>query len=174
MAERPVECGHCKRGVKVVYKEIVSDVITETEMCAECPILQQKLHGSAPKAGNGITQKDAGLCCGNCGTSLETVQTGNTLGCSECYTVFENVLIAQLLTSDQIYPRLKAEALIKKSQPLHIGATPHAPSTIASSSHIMALSEALNEALKKENYEQAAWLRDQIKALREKPDDGKK
>jgi len=29
------------------------------------------------------------------------------------------------------------------------------------------LNEALNEALKRENYEQAAWLRDQIKNLKE-------
>jgi protein arginine kinase activator len=30
------------------------------------------------------------------------------------------------------------------------------------------LNEALNETLKKEDYEQAAWLRDQIKAITEK------
>jgi protein arginine kinase activator len=33
------------------------------------------------------------------------------------------------------------------------------------------LNEALNEALKRENYEQAAFLRDQIKALMEKTSD---
>ncbi len=47
---------------------------------------------------------------------------------------------------------------------------------------ILALNEALNEMLKSEKYEQAAWLRDQIKALtderegdnkiQEKPDAG--
>jgi protein arginine kinase activator len=36
------------------------------------------------------------------------------------------------------------------------------------------LNEALNETLTREDYEQAAWLRDQIKELMEKADEGKK
>lgn len=64
---------------------------------------------------------------------------------------------------------------MKKTQPLHVGKTPNKPLTIPSSSRLKTLNEALNEALKKENYEQAAWIRDQIKDLTEKgPNDGKK
>jgi protein arginine kinase activator len=35
------------------------------------------------------------------------------------------------------------------------------------SSRLLALNEALKETLSREDYEQAAWLRDQIKALTE-------
>ena len=49
MAERPVECGQCKKPVKVLYKEIVGESKTCTEMCADCPILQEKLHGTTPR-----------------------------------------------------------------------------------------------------------------------------
>jgi len=57
---------------------------------------------------------------------------------------------------------------------LHLGKTPTKPVTIPTSSRLTALNEALNEALKKENYEQAAWIRDQIKALTEKGSNDRK
>ena len=172
MADRPVECSHCKRPIKVIYKEMVSDSIICTEMCAECPILEQRLHGQtkAEASTEGLKEGEAGLCCNNCRTTLESVQTGNPLGCPECYAVFADVLITEMLDAEVIPKSIT----VKKNQPLHIGKTPNNPLTIPSSSRLTALNEALNEALKKENYEQAAWLRDQIKALQEKgPNDGK-
>lgn len=170
MAERPVECSHCKKAIACVYKEIARDVILVTDMCADCPILQQKLHGTeAPSlATEKVTEADAGLCCGNCRTTLESVKMGNPLGCSECYEVFSDLLISELIAADEIPSRIKKEIAQKKNQPLHIGKTPSKPLSIPSSSRLTALNEALNEALKKENYEQAAWLRDQIKDLKEK------
>lgn len=170
MAERPVECSHCKKGIKVIYKEIVDTSIVCTEMCADCPILQQRLHGqtSAPTTREGLSEAEAGLYCGNCRTSLESIKMGNPLGCSECYAIFADVLLSELLTADKIPPQLKKEISSNKAQPLHMGKALDKPLTIPSSSRLTALNEALNEALKKENYEQAAWIRDQIKALTEK------
>ncbi len=172
MAERPVECSHCKRPIQVIYKELVGDTITCTEMCAECPLLEQRLHGQVRTEGSSESLKEGetGLCCGNCRTTLESVQTGNPLGCSECYAVFADVLVAEMIDAELIPKSMTA----RKNQPLHIGKAPHISLSIPSSSRLTALNEALNEALKKENYEQAAWLRDQIKELQEKgPDDGK-
>jgi protein arginine kinase activator len=170
MAERPVECSHCKKSIKVIYKEIVDNSIICTETCADCPVLQQKLHGQSieitPR--EGLTETEAGLCCGNCRTSLESIKMGNPVGCSECYAVFSDVLIAELIATDKIPGPLKKEIALKKTQPLHIGKSPNKPLTIPSSSRLTALNEALNDALKRENYEQAAWIRDQIKALMNK------
>jgi protein arginine kinase activator len=99
---------------------------------------------------------------------------GNPLGCSECYSVFSDVLISELISLERIPSRIKKDILAKKTQPLHLGKAPNKPLTIPSSSRLSALNEALNEALKKENYEQAAWIRDQIKDLTEKgAEDGK-
>ncbi|MBS0604935.1 MAG: UvrB/UvrC motif-containing protein [Verrucomicrobia bacterium] len=176
MADRPVECSHCKKPIKVIYKEIVDTSIVCTEMCADCPVLQQRLHGQVPPAQvrEGLTETEAGLCCGNCRTSLESIKMGNPLGCSECYSVFSDVLISELIAADKIPSRIKKDVLAKKTQPLHLGKALNKPLTIPSSSRLTALNEALNEALKKENYEQAAWIRDQIKDLTEKgADDGK-
>lgn len=163
MSERPVECSHCKRALYVTYKEIVGGNITETQMCAECPILQQKLHGRSDKF-EGAIEAEKGLCCGVCRTTLESVQTGNPVGCVECYSVFADVILSLL-------PKRFGS---KRNQPLHVGRTPSKPiSSAVPTSQITTLNEALSEALKRENYEQAAWLRDQIKSLTEKPSDGK-
>jgi protein arginine kinase activator len=136
-------------------------------MCAECPVFQQRLHGSAllPPLREGLAEAEAGLCCGNCGTSLESVKMGNPVGCSECYCVFSDMLVSELIAANKIPSHIKKEILAKKSQPIHLGKTPNKPLTIPSSSRLTSLNEALNEALKKENYEQAAWIRDQIKDL---------
>jgi protein arginine kinase activator len=177
MADRPVECaGHCKRPIKIMYKEIVCDAINVTEMCSECPIYEQKLHGQIKAlTPEGLAEGEAGLCCGNCRTTLESVLTGNPLGCPECYPIFSDVLISELISEDAIPSHLKKSIGAKKTQPLHMGKTPSNTLTFPTSSRLTALNEALNEALKKENYEQAAWLRDQIKALTEKgSDDSKK
>lgn len=177
MADRPIECaGRCKKPLKIIYKEIVGATITVTEMCAECPVYEQKLHGQikAP-ATEGLAEGEAGVCCGNCRTTLESVLTGNPLGCPECYLVFSDVLVSALIAEDGIPSHIKKTIATKKTQPLHVGKSPTHTPTQPTSSQLTALNEALNEALKKENYEQAAWLRDQIKALIAKgSDDGKK
>lgn len=168
MAERPVECSHCKKHIKVIYKEIIGDAILCSEMCHDCPILEQKLHGQPQESQSPDIEDSTSLCCANCMTTLESIKTGFPLGCSNCYSVFEDIIIKELVEQDKLPSRGRKELLSKKSSPLHLGKSPKTSITIPSSSRLSSLNEALNEALKKENYEQAAWLRDQIKELMEK------
>lgn len=163
--DRPLECGECKKSIAVRYTEIVGNTITHTSMCADCPELQRRLHGTNPKEHvSNLTGSVAGLACGNCGTTLEEVKRGHRLGCSDCYTVFEDVLLMELQVANRLSPRLIP---IKKNQPVHIGRAPGESLTINPSSRLLALNEALKETLSREDYEQAALLRDQIKALTE-------
>lgn len=169
MPDRPVECSQCKKPGKVVYKEIVGGKITRQEMCVDCPILLQKLHGMTPQElAEGTSDSATGLYCGHCHTPLEAIKMGNPIGCAQCYAVFSDVLCSELLEEDKI-PQAMENA--RRNQPLHIGKTPEGPIHVPSSSRLTALNEALNEALSKENYEEAAWLRDQINELMEKKDD---
>ncbi len=164
--DRPLECTECKKPIKVRYTEISGDTINRTSMCADCPELQSRLHGTPP--GELIPNQlgvRAGLECGNCGTTLEEVRRGHRLGCAECYTIFEDVLLVEMEGSHRLLPRLIP---LKKGAPLHIGRMPGQILTVNPSSRLLALNEALEETLNREDYEQAALLRDQIRALTEK------
>lgn len=171
--ERPVECGQCKKPAKVIYKELVGEAMSCTEMCTDCPILQERLHGTAPQKAEGLSAAESGLCCSNCGTTFEAVKMGNPLGCRDCYTVFNRLLITELIAAGKIPPRLRKSLSSRHPPPIHIGRSPGKEMTPLSSSRLTALNEALNEALRKENYEEAAMLRDQIKELMDKKDEPK-
>lgn len=164
MSERPIECSQCKRPAKILYKEILEDTINCTQMCADCPVLQTKLHGEARNTDNKAGQ----ICCNSCGTSLESVQTGQPVGCSECYVVFNDSLVEEVIAAGAIPPALQKKLADHRSQAIHIGKSPDQIVDITLSSRLTSLNEALNDALKRENYEQAALLRDQIKNLTEK------
>lgn len=164
-SDRPLECGECKKPIAIRYTEIVGNAFTHTSLCADCPELQLRLHGTNPQdlvanQSGSVT----GLSCGNCGTTLEEVKRGHRLGCSECYTVFEDVLLIEMQVANRLPSRILPA---KKSIPIHIGRSPGEKLAINPSSRLLALNEALTETLNREDYEQAAWLRDQIKALTE-------
>lgn len=167
LPDRPLECSECKKPISVIYTEIVGNIITRTSMCADCPHLHRRLYGTPTHAPAGVQGTAAGLACGNCGTTLESLRFGLPLGCSVCYEVFDDVLIGEMLASEKIPSRI---AMAKKSMPVHIGRAPGESQEMNPSLRLLALNEALNETLKKEDYEQAAWLRDQIKALTENPE----
>jgi protein arginine kinase activator len=173
--ERPIECTECKRPIAIWYTEIVGNTISQTSMCAECPVLQRKLHGQTSDREMGHLPGETSLACGECGTTLDALRVGNPLGCSNCYEVFDDIIITELATLDKVPQRSVTN---KKTVPIHIGRAPGEIREINPSIRLLALNEALTETLKREDYEQAAWLRDQIKALTEenpeKPDDERK
>lgn len=169
MSERPIECSQCTRPIAVRYTEIGPEGPVQTDMCNQCPILQLKIHGQAiGNSPNGLTGADVGVCCGRCGTTMLSVRTGSPLGCAECYVVFEDILSAEIIAQGYVPTRLSKVMDGNKKQPLHVGKTPEQTVDVGATSRILSLNEALKQALKGENYEQAAWLRDQIKALTNK------
>lgn len=172
MSDRPLECSQCKKCISIIYKEITNGSIETSHMCEQCPILKKKLHGEEVSS-PGLKWADGtqGLSCMGCGTSLDTFHLDNHLGCSECYHIFEQLITETLKTEDLIPKKMKDVLKKNKQCQLHVGKTPHEELTPLVSTQMTDLNEALSEALKKENYEQAASLRDQIKQLKEKVDD---
>lgn len=169
LPDRPLECGECKKPVAVHYTEVVGKTITHTTMCSDCPELQRRLQGvPSQQTADGKLPFEGGLACGNCGTTLEYIRVGGSVGCSECYAVFDDILINELLAADKVPARL---ATAKKSAPVHIGRSTGETQEMNSSLRLLALNEALDETLKREDYEQAAFLRDQIKELTEKSEE---
>ncbi|MBS0623320.1 MAG: UvrB/UvrC motif-containing protein [Verrucomicrobia bacterium] len=164
MAERPLDCNECRKSVAVHYTEIVGDKITRTVMCADCPHLEKRLYGTAAKGGSckGPTI-EASMACAHCNTSLEAIRMGHLLGCKECYEVFPEIIIDELAKERRISRHLTTNY---HTQPLHLGRSPGEVSEISPTLRLIALNEALDETLIREDYEQAALLRDQIEKLK--------
>jgi protein arginine kinase activator len=162
MSERPLECSECKKKIQVVYKELLADPYVCLEMCSDCPVLKSKLQDDSST----LSQDKSSVACGMCGTSLEDVKMGQPLGCHDCYGVFADVIIKELVESHRLPSSLKLKAFGCKT--LHVGSSPLSPDAPALSTKLASLNEALNEAIRKENYEQAASLRDQIKHIQGK------
>lgn len=166
--DRPIECTECKRPIAVKYTEIVGNTMTHQCMCNECPVLRHKLYG-APHIEHtpGLEGSVGVVACGNCGTTLDAIRVGTPLGCDICYEVFDDVLIPEMLAGNRIPSRVSAS---KRTVPVHIGRTSGEVQEMNPALRLLALNEALNEMLKSEDYEQAAWLRDQIRELTEQTD----
>lgn len=164
--DRPFECGECRKPIKVIYTEIVGNSMSSISMCADCPELQRRLQGTSYLTHAGVLgEPGASLACGNCGTTLASVRMGTPVGCNVCYEVFGDILISEIQAAKRTPIKTPAG---KKSTPLHIGRAPGETQEMSPSMRLLALNEALSETLKREDYEQAALLRDQIKALTEK------
>lgn len=166
MEERPIECSQCKKQHNVLYKEIVDNEATVWRMCQNCPILHFKLHGETTPT----IKTGEDLQCSQCHTSITSVLMGEPLGCMECYHIFQETLVEQLHETDQVSPRLKPRST-RQMPTLHLGKSPHMDEKLINSARIHNLSTSLNQALTSEDYEEAAWLRDQINTLMEESDE---
>lgn len=164
IADRPLECTECRKPIAVWYTEIVANTTVQTCMCQDCPELQKRLQGISQEAADSVshTESSAGLCCGECGTKLSSIRMGHPMGCAECYQVFSDVILQELITSHKVPLSLANKS---PSGSLHVGHKPGQTIELSPSLQLIALNEALKEALGREDYEQAAWLRDQIKDL---------
>ena len=134
-------------------------------MCSDCPILSKKLKGSR-ETQQGSLENLPTLYCEVCMTTEENLRSGDFLGCTNCYNVFEKLLKDKLLNEGCIPSFFQSQCVKDPESSLHRGKSPHQTISIPLSHQLTTLDNALNEALAKEHYEQAAWIRDQIKELK--------
>ena len=152
------ECG--KREVSFHYTEIVNGVTTELHLCEECA---KKRGFTLPSTFSladllgGLLEPErlpsieTDLRCKNCGFTYSNFKETGFLGCSQCYSFFHKML----------------EPLLKKihGSSKHIGKFPKKKRAEKKGkvSDIQLLREKLKEAVAKEEFEEAARLRDKIK-----------
>jgi protein arginine kinase activator len=175
------ECGKNKATVHLT--EIVNDLITKLNLCEACA----KLKGAEAEQHFGIADLLSALSepgvpaasagpgappvapsknrCAKCGLGYEDFKRTGRLGCGDCYKTFRTSLA----------PLLKR--IHGASQ--HLGKTPN-PSAIDemknNSKRAQELEQAkldLAKAVKGEEFEEAAALRDKIKFLEKKLKEGK-
>ncbi len=170
-------CEECKkRPASVHLTKIVNNRKTESHLCEECARKKGELHFSFEtnfsihhllsgllnsEAGSGAPSSfpDSEAHCPSCGLSFSDFRQVGRVGCSECYHEF----------SAQMQPLLRRIHGASK----HVGKVPQrAGGQIRLRREIKALREELQTCIRQEEYERAAALRDQIKALEQGEDQG--
>ncbi len=102
-------------------------------------------------------KETAGRSCLRCGMTWDRIQARKRLGCSECYTVFNKEILSLLSAGEAKnrgypgkYPRRLA----------------HFKTYLVD---VLKLKEGLKDALRREDYETAARLRDRIREIEDPP-----
>lgn len=161
-------CDICGKNAATVHlTEIIDDQITELHLCEKCARekstqmeqqfgLADLLAGLA-EFGGPKEEKEGGvkIKCPNCGLGFEDFKKIGRLGCSDCYVTFKRYLA----------PLLKR---IHGSNQ-HVGKSPiKAMKVTKKKSGLEELRQKLQAAIEREEFEEAARLRDQIKELDKK------
>lgn len=166
MAE-PRMCEVCKQREATVHlTQIVKDSKMRVHLCEECsqrqgPISPELLASMVPKIAKVVAEAEVSggegsepeLTCSYCGLSFDDFRRSGRLGCPDDYDVF----------SGRLEPLLKRlhEAV------RHRGKVPvTSDSSALAQVEVRNLEAELREAVSKEDYEGAARLRDQIRAVK--------
>jgi protein arginine kinase activator len=174
-------CDICKRKKATVHlTEIINDEVTELHLCEDCAKskgTEMQQHFSIADLLSGLVDLPVGeepqkkehvkLQCASCGMTYSDFKKIGRFGCADCYETFKRAL----------YPLLKRIHGTTR----HIGKEPQKAvsakkqEAIATQGKAKTQEEELGElkarlakAIKAEAFEEAAVLRDKIKALEDK------
>lgn len=160
-------CQQCqKRMASVYFTQIVNNTKVEMYLCEQCAKEKGKFSFESPLNMNGFlsglinfnhnvaSQSSAAedLMCDKCGMSYREFQKVGKLGCSNCYEVFSErlkPLLRRLHGSAEHHGRLPGKGLKNIEVP----------------NEMDSLKDLLNKAIKNEEYEKAAEIRDKIKSM---------
>ena len=170
-------CDECKqRPASVHWTSVVNGQSTSLHLCAQCAakheaeapgslhsplfvndLINSFLGGMSPAISRSPSQ--APLRCSKCGMTLERFRQNSLLGCSHCY--------------QDLKPALEPILRQVQSGAAHTGKVPsHADESVHKRKQREQLQQQLQQAIAEENFEQAALLRDQIRALEEPDQEG--
>lgn len=161
-------CDVCKKNEASVHlTQIIDSKMQTVDLCEECSkakgvddptgfSLVGLLKGlaAAPLEAEKRTDESDAPKCPKCGFSIADFKKSGRLGCAACYTVF----------AEPLEPLLKT--MHKGSK--HTGKVPHGLREVQDmNERLRKLQQQLQEAIKVENFEEAAFLRDEMKKTRE-------
>jgi protein arginine kinase activator len=160
-----MQCQSCQKKEATIHlTEITDGIRSEMHLCEDCaqaegiavksqiPLneLLSTLLASQPEEGELLGESEQGKSCPHCGFSLQEFRKEPVLGCPRDYELFDKALLP----------------LIKKAQngqTSHSGKIPSkTPADTKKEMELFTLREQLDKAVKNENYELAAELRDKI------------
>lgn len=164
------ETDECSNEATVHLTEIRDGEKHEMHLCEACAAakglpgkshftIQQLLAGIAATQAQGgsaqKTRKGKEAACPGCGTTLSQFQASGRFGCPECYATFKEDVLNLV------------EKIHDSTQ--HCGKVPRrSPSDVSLQKDLRQLQLELKKAIRHEEYEKAAELRDRIRKLEEK------
>lgn len=163
-------CQNCKRNEATTHiKRIINGDMAETHLCANCASqmgyddvfsgfginLSDFFGGFLSDTSPSVTALTTVKRCSKCGSSFHDIVKEGRIGCSECYNTFYDNLLPLL---QRIHGRIQ-----------HNGKTSSKSGQIQQEESlekkIEQLKNEMSEAVSRQDFEQAAKLRDEIKAL---------
>lgn len=172
-------CDKCKKNeAKVYYTEIVNKEKTEQHLCEECAMevtsfqmgnsftnqemtlgnLLSTILGNYHNSDNKETkQNQTEPSCSNCGLTYQEFMKIGRFGCSHCYDSFSKALDKSItnIQGSYLHSGKKPKGFQSKTEKL-----------VSELSEIDKLNIRLQDAIEKEEYEEAAKLRDRIRVLK--------
>ncbi len=158
-------CMVCKKALATVkVTRLVKGQVRETWMCARCALKRSHYHTMTPQAIISALIKKEGQQaarlnedderqCPTCGLPLRSYRETLFLGCSDCYAAFEEAVVHDLR---------RYHGSVQ-----HCGRTPeNDAATVEPRLAIRDLQRRLEIAVRREDFELAARLRDEIKRLK--------
>ncbi|HET6349882.1 MAG TPA: UvrB/UvrC motif-containing protein [Candidatus Krumholzibacteria bacterium] len=159
-------CEICKtRPAKVHYTEIVNNQMVKMNLCLECAAekgvdiqstgnfgLGDLVAGLIDTAVDADAERISKVQCPSCGYQYSDFKRVGRLGCPDCYDAFESQLVAVLRHVHGSTQHVGKKAARQSEQ-------------VAIRERVAALREELSLAIRAEDYERAATIRDEIRAL---------
>lgn len=189
-------CEHCKkREATVKYVEVINGVKTEHNLCTQCAAhadlgqFSALFEGEFPlgKLLSGLLgtqeteeedEKYSGVVCPTCGTTYEEFVKDSCFGCPDCYSVFDPLIsdnIRHLQGSEKHVGKHPAGFTSEKDAEGGVSQNEKDSAVIPELSKeekIRLMETRLKDAVRREEYEEAAKLRDEIRALKEEKQNG--
>ncbi len=162
-------CQNCGKNEATTHiKQIINGDMAESHLCSDCA---SHLGYSDMFSGFGLNLSGlfGGLLgdmmpsisagksprCPKCGTSFEEIVRNGKVGCADCYRTFYDKLLPSI---QRIHGKIKHSGKVTNSAPVESREE-------TNEEKIEKLKIAMNEAVAKQEFENAAKIRDEIKAL---------
>lgn len=165
-----MQCDVCHAKEATVHlTEIINNKVTKLHLCEQCAReksqemeehfgLADLLSGLAdlvPTAGEKQKIAAPGIKCPSCGFTFQNFRKMGRLGCPKCYETFKNQLsplLRKIHGSDNHPGKMPVKKVVARGKAVLVGD----------------LKTNLEKAIRLEEFEEAARLRDQIRALEKK------
>ena len=160
-----MKCHHCDKQATDHLTQILNGQMHKMDLCESCAQANGVTNpenlsiGTLMDSTKGETKPPSGsMVCESCGTTHQDFKKGGRLGCEACYHVFRPIL-------DPLLEGMHAGTH-------HLGKIPSGlDSRVQFSQSVDDLKKQLLNAIENEDFEKAAELRDQLKALENEAQD---